>query len=236
MSISYCRYKFTNNSRHTQGEIVTVRVGSGDELQTFYLHASLLEKHAAYFSALLNQDQPEVNNTTILLPKDNPRAFQVFVDWVYNKGKLDERRHMSDDLVEVWVLANKLGCPRLQDQAMTMLKTYHVKNRLRQQKLILVQEAGLSDSQLMKYLIEEAGCRLSWDNSSVTMLKRNPILKDLEWDLLVDVMGHLRQHCKYEIVQPCKREAGEHEVGKKRVAENTEGVEPARKKSRKDSR
>ena len=116
---------------------------------------------------------------TIDLPDCDPKAFATFVDWLY-EGRLSDR-HKSEDLVDVWILADKIMVPNLQNDATDLLRVVHASTAvmISSEKTTAVFESGLDNTQLIKYIVDEVAYRLS------TYPLSSPFSGDLEKALLV---------------------------------------------------
>lgn len=100
-----------------------MKIGSDQNQETFVVHKQLLVDKSEYFRAAIDNDFAENSANEFCLPEDDPNAFCIFIDWLY-EGFLHQR-HKSEELVDVWILADKLMCPNLQDEALDLLKEAH---------------------------------------------------------------------------------------------------------------
>jgi hypothetical protein len=64
-------------------DMVTIRVGTGEQQQKFVLHKKLLSSKALVFGKMFNSGFQEGLSQSTTLPEDNPKIFALFVDWVY---------------------------------------------------------------------------------------------------------------------------------------------------------
>jgi hypothetical protein len=58
-------------------------VGTGEQQEKFVLHKKLLCSKAPVFGKMFNSGFQESLSQSATLPEDNPKAFALFVDWVY---------------------------------------------------------------------------------------------------------------------------------------------------------
>lgn len=75
---------FTINSAITKSDTIIVRVGA--EQKDYTLHTKLLELHSGFFRGALSGKFKETKEGVILLEDVDNDAFDVFVDWMYEKA------------------------------------------------------------------------------------------------------------------------------------------------------
>ncbi|KAL8684116.1 MAG: hypothetical protein Q9224_006601 [Gallowayella concinna] len=126
-------------------KIVTVRVGGGADAQSWKIHKKLLTHHSPYFAAAFDGSFSEATTDSIDMKEDDPRAFELFVQWLYT-GKLfmswDEPSTefeieckvkvptVPEFASIVWALGGKPVCPAFQDHAMLLILTHFRNNWL----------------------------------------------------------------------------------------------------------
>ncbi|KAL8893561.1 MAG: hypothetical protein Q9192_005144 [Flavoplaca navasiana] len=107
--------------------VVTVRVGSGEEVKSWAIHKGLLTHHSPFFAAALNGSFKESTSNVVELIEDSPEAFKLFVYWLYT-GDFElasDTKGLPRIACLAWALGDKLQCPVFQDLAMLQLLDYH---------------------------------------------------------------------------------------------------------------
>jgi len=115
-----------------------VKVFVGPERTVFFLHKELLCYHSPFFRAALTCGLKETHEGTVSLPKDEPKVFAKFVQWLYTQ-KLETKfifkkntkvSVSTTDLetittfVQLWVFADKQGIPALQRVAVHAVRNF----------------------------------------------------------------------------------------------------------------
>jgi hypothetical protein len=86
--------------------------------RTFIVHEDLLCKHSPYFSAAFGGNFSESSTRTLDYDDTDPTVFSIFVQWLYTQ---QVEGHSAKLLTELWVLADALLAPALQNQIMRVL-------------------------------------------------------------------------------------------------------------------
>jgi hypothetical protein len=97
-----------------------VAVVVGEAKQEFLVHESHIRSCSEFFDLAMRGDWKEKNSRTINLPEADPRAFTVYIKWLYSgqffiKNDDDEAQYdedtecMPDDEWTKWSLSYKLG-------------------------------------------------------------------------------------------------------------------------------
>jgi len=90
---------------------VTVIVGTGKDERTFYVHERLLMDASQYFKTALQSNFSEAGTKVFRLNEDDPVAFQLFVEYLYN---FEGEKRASRSLIscaDAFVLGCKLVAP-----------------------------------------------------------------------------------------------------------------------------
>ncbi|KAF2827589.1 hypothetical protein CC86DRAFT_405708 [Ophiobolus disseminans] len=117
--------------------MLTVRVGKGPKPKEFIVHESFLTSHSEFFRRAMNGKWAETESRIVKLPKDNPRTFAVYLNFIYT-GRLTTMRKTQEELsavdcdtfirhieseyqeiFELYVLAEKLQDVSAKDAALT---------------------------------------------------------------------------------------------------------------------
>ncbi|EEH03894.1 predicted protein [Histoplasma capsulatum G186AR] len=111
-------------SEYLSSPIVTVIVGPSDSARTFHLHSRLLVKASTYFKTALQRDRfTEGQEQKVELEDVHPAAFGFFIEWLYRDGweNGSETSQLHETIiplyVRVYILGERLFCPRMQDAA-----------------------------------------------------------------------------------------------------------------------
>jgi hypothetical protein len=113
-------------SRLDLTEEVTVLVGSSEK--RFMIHKDALVRHSTFFRAAINGGFREAKENLIRLPEINPKEFAIFAHWAYSNelivmepqdtGNDKFGRYQRLRLIRAYILADRLGIVRLQNQSM----------------------------------------------------------------------------------------------------------------------
>ena len=146
-------------------------MGEGDDSQTWSLPKNLLTHVSPFFAAALDGPFSESNSHKMLLPEDDPAAFELFVQWLYigETGK-DSTDHTSVH-VRAWTLGDKLGCPVFQDRAMLKLLQFHAGEHgiiIEPETLQLAYEGSAANSKLRRWALHQFCCGVQGNNLGKT--------------------------------------------------------------------
>ncbi|CAG8950236.1 hypothetical protein HYFRA_00008474 [Hymenoscyphus fraxineus] len=105
--------------------MVTVKVSMGEDSQSFIIHKNFICYYSPYFAVAFNGGFIESETHTCHMEDVSPGAFALFVDWIYTQQiPCDERLHYrkaTENLVGLWLLADRCLVPKLQNQALVVL-------------------------------------------------------------------------------------------------------------------
>lgn len=99
----------------------TVDVVVGEEKEKFSVHAKLLCSSSMFFDKALSGPWKEASERAVTLPDDKPRAFAIYVHWLYFRTLPMIRRGETTpsdryrDLIEIYSLGDKLLDPDFQN-------------------------------------------------------------------------------------------------------------------------
>ncbi|KAL8864393.1 MAG: hypothetical protein Q9198_009892 [Flavoplaca austrocitrina] len=149
-------YKHVLLSSLQDTAIVTVRVGSGEEVKSWAVHKGLLTHHSPFFAAALNGFFKESTSNVVELIEDSPEAFNLFVYWLYTgdltPGKLtSDVKRFARIACLAWALGDKLQCPVFQDRAMLQLLAFHKHAWLMEDAIRLIYNVSPSGSKLRSF-------------------------------------------------------------------------------------
>jgi len=95
-------------SRRFDGPMLKLRVGSGLNMASFFVHSTLLTSRSDFFKHAIIQDSKENEETTIALPEDNPVTFRRYLNLVYVHQLATKGTMQWLKLCRLYVLAEKL--------------------------------------------------------------------------------------------------------------------------------
>ena len=211
-------------SRYAQGPFATIHVGKEEERRTYQIYTELLQDKSEYFRGALSNGFKESLAQEIDLPEANPAAFGVFVDWAY-KGRICDDHNTETLLIDVWILADRIMCPDLQNKAIDLLKIYHSNNSLIFWSLLQVQEVGLDDSKLMQYLVDLFASAFIVTPKNFDIASTSPTflrLKPQNFVKLMRQMQHFKDIKKSSPLWPTSITAPSYHVGTQAMHENGE--------------
>lgn len=92
-------------------------------MENFSIHRDLLCQHSPFFRAALHSGMEESNSGVVSLPDDGPIEFAFVSHWIYHQYIPKDATDTCDidELLRLWVLADKLLMPDLQDSLMNTM-------------------------------------------------------------------------------------------------------------------
>lgn len=131
---------------------IKITVGPKDEEISWTLPKSLLTHHSEFFNAALNGTFAESKSNSMTMPEDSPRAFRLFVQWLYVG---DIMVNDIDDWLEAWVLGDKLGNIAFRDCAMTKLINGHTYSAIQPETVSTAYRKSVSGSNIRKWALAQ---------------------------------------------------------------------------------
>ena len=96
-------------SRRFDSPMLKVRVGSGLNAASFFVHSTLITSRSDFFKHATSQDSKENEETTVALPEENPDTFRRYLNLVYARQLIVTKGIMQWlKLCRLYVLAEKL--------------------------------------------------------------------------------------------------------------------------------
>lgn len=133
---------------------VKINVSLKEDTKEFLIHKSFLCFYSPYFKAALNDSFKEGESQSVVLEDMCPVAFAIFANWLYFQriecANDDELTH--ENCLELWLLAERLIIPRLQNEAMTALHNFP-SILMERECFVRLCENTLEGSPLRKYLV-----------------------------------------------------------------------------------
>ncbi len=121
-------------------ETVDIYCGEGVEKTHFRIHKNVLCNKVPFFDKMFNSGFKESTDSMATLPEDDPKAFDVLLEWVYagalrsiitwNDKEDEAPLHSNYNPSEVYFLAEKLLLPALQDLVIDTTRRESLKQRL----------------------------------------------------------------------------------------------------------
>ncbi|KAI4647966.1 hypothetical protein J4E93_004377 [Alternaria ventricosa] len=144
------------------GDMITIVVGSAENVRKFYTYQGLLAHYSTYFKAALKDDWKEGTLKTVNLKDDNPEVFKAFFHWIYT-GKLyfaldaSGKIPLSEQLIcEIYVFGDARGSTNLYNAAIDLLlQKTHQEWKVPLDQIPYVYENTLPGSALRKYLVDD---------------------------------------------------------------------------------
>ncbi|PVH71817.1 hypothetical protein DL98DRAFT_577183 [Cadophora sp. DSE1049] len=182
--------------------IVTVKVRADPnpvaKWHTFQLHKNYLCHYSPYFRAALTGPFIESEDQQVKLEETSPSVFGIFVNWLYTQTLVNKssEQPLSSHLFKLWILADKLLIPRLQNDILSMLEAARKSKGLPSAVFGYVYENTTEESMLRKYIV--AMCL------SKTETMKNP--DDYPRELLLEIVVAARRREKDALT---RRERGQ---------------------------
>jgi hypothetical protein len=199
-------------SHREPGAFVTFLIGKeSDPPKTFLVHKEFACHASPVFDAAFNSNFIEGQTQTYKLDDTTPRAFRLLTQWIYlqkltmsqlkggvenwnpEESSKDERRAIAHEfmtLVELWVLADKLRIPRLQNLVIDTIHAIEEKTLFAPSPLSLryIYENTAPGSQLRLFAVEIS---ISGLQPKDFIDKR--VAKDMPHQMLLDFAAHTSQ-------------------------------------------
>jgi hypothetical protein len=138
----------------------SVKVSSPDhKMQPFRVHKNYICHYSPYFDAAFNGSFIEGETQVLELEDTEPKIFGIFVNWLYTQDIIDEegRPASCSDCINLWILADKILVPVLQNQTLGQLEVVRIsssKKRFSSAIFHRVWDNTTEDSPLRAYLVE----------------------------------------------------------------------------------
>src|ERR1700709_1263838 len=102
--------------------MVTISVGEGDNQAKFVVHKDFVCHYSPVFGAAFNSTFIEGQTQTYHLKDDCENIVCLLVEWIYTKDiSTSDNSDGYNDLIELWILADKLCIPNLQNNVIDKL-------------------------------------------------------------------------------------------------------------------
>ncbi|KAF2122000.1 hypothetical protein BDV96DRAFT_640069 [Lophiotrema nucula] len=75
----------TSKLEYFRGRCIRIEVGRGDEVEVFGAHRAVLTESSEFFARALRRDWKESQDNIVQLPEDEPRIFELFLHFLYDK-------------------------------------------------------------------------------------------------------------------------------------------------------
>ncbi len=165
----------TSSSNRSPDTIVTFLIGPGDSPKKFIVHKEHACYHSPVLDAAFNGNFVEGQTHTYRIEDTSPGAFRLFVQWVYRQ-ELDlfqlkssdveepddpDQCHVEDmELAELWVLADKMAVPALQNSVISkIIKIRQETHLVAVNTLHYIYRTTVIDSPLRRLMVSEvANC------------------------------------------------------------------------------
>ncbi|MCJ1476661.1 hypothetical protein MMC13_005329 [Lambiella insularis] len=158
--------------RELHRSTVTLKVGKGQDQDTFIVHKELLLHHSKYFRDLLDATIKRDSDGVIELPHISAKRFSAFECWLYGKELCPEDEESQDHFfiscIFLYILAESLGAPGFQNALMNLIHKTRVLqgpsvrriDRLFVQNVSAFWETIMEDSPLRRVVVEQIATML----------------------------------------------------------------------------
>jgi len=137
--------------------IVTVNIIDSKQLRhPFRIHQNYICHYSPYFKAAFTGNFTEAETQELQLEDVEGEIFGVFVNWLYTQTIEDEEAKVpsAHHLIQLWVLADRLLVPTLQNQALLVLDKQRREGCRPSLSYNFVYENTKDNSPLRLYIIE----------------------------------------------------------------------------------
>ncbi|KAK0112499.1 hypothetical protein ONS96_001735 [Cadophora gregata f. sp. sojae] len=182
--------------------IVTVKVRADPnpsaKWHTFQVHKNYLCHYSPYFRAALTGPFIESSDQSVQLEDTSPSIFGIFVNWLYTQTLINKssEQPLSSHLFKLWILADKMLIPRLQNDILSMLEEARKSKGLPSAVFAYVYENTAEGSVLRRYIVEMCMAK--------TEAMKNP--DDYPRELLLEIVVEGRRREREALV---RRERGQ---------------------------
>ncbi|KAH8774805.1 hypothetical protein BGZ57DRAFT_373241 [Hyaloscypha finlandica] len=149
--------------------------------KTYRVHQNFICYYSPFFDAAFNGNFTEGNTRSMKLEDTSTEAFGIFVNWLYTGDIENNKRDLPscEALIHLWLLADLVLVPRLQNEAMWKLEEARLlRKRLPSSVLARAYEHTSKGSPLRRYIVR------TWPNI------RNCVDYDkYPLELLVDIIN-----------------------------------------------
>jgi len=179
---------------------VTVTVGTGNDKKTFYVHECLLKNASQYFKTALQSKFSEAGTKVFRLDEDDPVAFQLFVEYLYNfEGEKRGSRSLIS-CADAFVLGCKLVAPAFNRKVvewaaedMLNRSPLLMKTLLQAVGIICNRTSETDGKSMKKLLVMYCASRLGSPKTKRkpwTKAQRLILVKSRQQEFLADLLGH----------------------------------------------
>ncbi|KAK5717929.1 hypothetical protein LTR15_008772 [Elasticomyces elasticus] len=171
------------------GEPIRVVVGKEDP-RTFYVHETVLCKESAFFQAACKKEWTEGQERKIMLPDQAPDTFHAYLQWSYTGRVPWDPDVRPRRLVKMWLLADYLMAPKLQDiVADTLIGTARPTKCLPSGESVSIAYSQTGEGSVMRKLLVYLYVR----SNRSSLPNRHEFCHDFVLDLADALMCHRRR-------------------------------------------
>ncbi len=171
--------------------MVTVHVTDAvQQKKTFIIHKDFVTHHSSFFKAAFSGSWTEASTQTMEFDAPSCDSFAIFVDWVYSRQIEDGEGALpsAKELVNLWVLADSILVPGLQNKAMEAINEHAANHAdLPADFFVHLYECTTPESKLRALFVDMA---VAFPNS-ITKPRKLP------YEMLVDIVKrNAESHCR----------------------------------------
>ncbi|KAH7333112.1 hypothetical protein BKA65DRAFT_40143 [Rhexocercosporidium sp. MPI-PUGE-AT-0058] len=157
--------------------------------QSFPIHKNHICHYSAFFDAAFNGNFAEAESQEVQLYEVMPETFGIFVNWLYTQEIMSEDGEAPDirSLVHLWLLADRILVPSLQNQAIDLIEQTRQQkgnDRLPSELFPIIYENTNADSALRLYVVRVC---------SAPYLAQIKNAKNYPPQLLLDIVNAIRE-------------------------------------------
>ena len=128
-------------------------VGPEENAAIWYLPKKLLTNVSSFFTAALKGGFSEAKTNSITLPDDDPKAFELFVQWLFCGSDIAIWCNDPHTATLAWILGDKICCPGFQNFSMLSLVKCHEVAIITPESVRLAYQKAPAGSKLRQYAI-----------------------------------------------------------------------------------
>ncbi len=165
-------------------------MGGAENRKTYKVHKKFLIDRSQFFKVALTGHFIEAEMQSIDLEDIDHQVFDVFVQWVYTSDiqKQGGKLPRGDLLIKLWVLADRLIAPKLQNMAICAIehKAMNEDQVVRTDQLQYIYENTVPGSQLRRLIVDQ--CSNLHHESFVIGCSVQDYPKDMLLDLITALL------------------------------------------------
>ena len=171
--------------------MITVEVGNGAETQIFSVQQDFLCYYSPYFRVACERSSQEEQTNNLIIKEHHPAVFGTLLNWIFTQRLEDLNGELpkAKTLIRLWVLADKLLVPELQNLVIDAInKRVELNGYVQDNMCSYIYENTVKGSQLRRLLVSHVAWRLK--SSCLTVEGGHTR------EMLIDLACHLKDWIK----------------------------------------